>query len=249
MSKKKLPTPKEQQPVVVTVAIPCHDMCQSMWAYDLAGMLTYTVAALGDRIGIRILMIQNTYIQKAREELVVHALEQGTHYILFVDSDMRFPKESLVTLLAHDKDVVGVNYSTRGHPPQFVAISTRHVPDGEGRHRGEDHSLRSNRHPTFADSTGLEKVHAIGGGLNLLKAKIFEDLPRPWFSTISMPDGSVIGEDVHFCRQLEEAGIDVWLDQDLSKMIGHIGQMVFMTEHAEDMWHNQKEYTDGSNIV
>ena len=148
---KKLPTPKEQ-PVVITVAMPCHDMCQSLWAHDLAGMLTYTVACLGDKIGIRILMIQNTYIQKARENLVETALDQGTHYVLFVDSDMRFPKEALVTLLAHDVDVVGVNYSTRGFPPQFVAIKSRKIPE-EYLH-GSQHSLRANRHPTLADSTG-----------------------------------------------------------------------------------------------
>ena len=243
---KKLPTPKEQ-PVVITVAMPCHDMCQSLWAHDLAGMLTYTVACLGDKIGIRILMIQNTYIQKARENLVETALDQGTHYVLFVDSDMRFPKEALVTLLAHDVDVVGVNYSTRGYPAQFVAIKSRKIPE-EYLH-GSEHSLRANRHPTLADSTGLEKTHAVGGGLLLMKSQIFDDLPRPWFNTISMADGSVVGEDVHFCRLLEDAGIDVWLDQDLSQKIGHIGQMVFMAEHAEDMWNNQGEYEDGTDNV
>lgn len=221
-------------PIIITVAVPTHDMCQSLWAYDYANMLTYTMAMLGDQVGFRLLMVTNTYIQQARETLATLAVEAGSHYLLFVDSDMRFPQDALIRLLAHDKDVVAANYSTRGFPPQFVSLASREIAEGMK-------DLRANRLPTFDDSTGLEKAHAVGGGFTLIKAHIFQDLPKPWFNTVTVDNGTVIGEDVWFCRLLEDAGIDVWVDHDLSQSVGHIGNFTFETTHAAEIWRTQEE--------
>jgi hypothetical protein len=237
------PEAQKAEPIIITVAVPTHDMCQSLWAYDYANMLTYTIAMLGDRIGLRLVMVTNTYIQQARNQLAEVAVDEGSHYLLFIDSDMRFPKDALIRLLAHDVDVVGANYATRGFPPQFVAINTRTVPEA---HKGD---MRSNRLPTFDDSTGLERAHAIGGGLTLIKAKVFEHLPKPWYNTVSVDDGTVIGEDVWFCRLLEDAGIDVWVDHDLSKAVGHVGGFTFETTHAAEIWRTAEEAQNESGHV
>ena len=42
--------------------------------------------------------------------------------ILWVDTDMQFPEDALLRLLAHDKDIVGCNYRTRTPPYACAGI-------------------------------------------------------------------------------------------------------------------------------
>lgn len=230
----------EPQKTVITVCVPAHDRVHALWAHDFAGMMTYTAAAIGDRVAIRLSMMTNTYIQRARQELVEEALEKGTHYILFVDADMRFPKDALIRLLAREKPVVGINYSTRRVPSNFIALK-QEKPELGG--------FRSNRCPTFEDSTGLEKVWATGGGLLLLKATVFQNLPKPWFHLeYNDEDGSIVGEDVYFCRLLGEHGWDVFIDHDLSKMVCHMGDFDYKVIHAEEVWRMEEEQDESGHI-
>lgn len=234
-------TPKKK--LKISILIPTHDVVPALWANDLACMLAYTGEMVGEKVHIQLLMLTNTYIQQARNKLVAHALseEQPPDYLLFIDSDMRFPKDALFRALAHDKDVVAVNYSTRQSPAQYISIKERGYIGPVG-------DFRQNRLPTLEESTGLEKAHAVGGGFLLMKAHIFENLPYPWFHIEAKPGGEVVGEDVYFCRLLEDAGIDVWVDHDLSKMIGHIGQFIYKTEHAADVWSVMEEEYGPRNL-
>jgi glycosyltransferase involved in cell wall biosynthesis len=230
----------------IAVCVPTHDMVPALFANDLAGMLAYTADTVGDRVRVNLLMLTNTYIQQARNRLVRYALEHkhAPHYLLFIDSDMRFPKDALFRALAHDKDVVAANYPTRQSPTEFISIKHRGWPEG---HVMGD--LRGNRLPTLEESEGLEKAHAVGGGFLLLKAHIFDKLPQPWFHLEAKDGGvDVVGEDVYFCRLLEDAGIDVWVDHDLSKMVGHIGQFIYKTEHAADVWQVMEEQHGARHI-
>lgn len=231
----------------IAVCVPSHDSVPALFANDLASLFAYTASTVGDRVTMNLLMLTNTYIQQARNRLVHFALnhELTPHYILFIDSDMRFPKDALFRALAHDKDVVAANYATRQSPAEFVAIKTKGWPEG---HVPGD--LRGNRCLTGPESTGLEKVHAVGGGFLLLKAHIFEDLPQPYFHLEAKDGGcDVVGEDVYFCRLLEDAGIDVWVDHDLSKLVGHIGQFIYKNEHAADVWQVMEEQHESGHIL
>lgn len=230
----------------ISVCIPTHDMVPALFANDLAGMFAYTADMVGDRVKMNLLMLMNTYVQQARNRLVEYALaeEHRPDYILFIDSDMRFPKDALFRALAHDKDVVAANYSTRKSPAEFVGIATRNLP--EGRHPDD---LRKNRLPTLEESTGLEKADAVGGGFLLLKTHIFDDLPQPWFHIEAKPGTTdVVGEDVYFCRLLQEHGIEIWVDHDLSKMVGHIGSFIYKNEHAADVWQVMEEEYGARNL-
>lgn len=219
--------------IVITVCVPTHDTVKAFWAHDLAGMLTYTNSVLGERIVIRLLTMTNTYIHRARQELAEEALAGGTHYILWCDTDHRFPKDSLIRLLARDEPIVGINYSTRSIPPKFVAI--KEVGWKENHHEGE-------RLPTWEHSSGLEEVAAVGGGLLLMKAVCFEGLTKPWFYFEYDPDsGEHIGEDVYFCRKLTDAGWTILVDHDLSKLCVHIGDFDYKTTHAAEMWELEEE--------
>jgi ABC-type polar amino acid transport system ATPase subunit len=66
-------------------------------------------------------MVNGTLIADQREKLAMMALKHKADYMLFLDSDMRFPKNIANRLITHDKDIVACNYSTRRLPAKPVA--------------------------------------------------------------------------------------------------------------------------------
>jgi cellulose synthase/poly-beta-1,6-N-acetylglucosamine synthase-like glycosyltransferase len=162
--------------------------------------------------------VAGTLIADQRQKLVMMAIKQGADYILFLDSDMRFPSYLLERMLAHDKDIVACNYATRRLPVKTVAFSDF----------AELKCIYS------LDKTGLEEVDAVGMGAMLIKTEIFKKLPLPWFSISYLPSGNMyIGEDIYFCKLAQANGMKVYVDHDLSKDVRHIGVMEFTHDHAE----------------
>jgi hypothetical protein len=81
---------------------------------------------------------------------------------------------------------------------------------------------------------GLERVTAIGCGVMLVKRKVFEETPKPWFYFYELPGGKTLGEDVHFCIAAHDAGFETWVDHTLSQEIGHIGQYTYSWADYKD---------------
>ena len=48
-----------------------------------------------------------------RQQLVDQALDTSCTHIMWIDSDMKFPPDTLQILLSYKKDIVAGNYSTR----------------------------------------------------------------------------------------------------------------------------------------
>ncbi len=200
----------------VAVCVPARDMVHTAFAFDLARAVAFHTATCGDRV----LLFQSlgTLICNQRQELATEAIEAGADWILYLDSDMRFPKDVIRRLLAHGEPVVAANYATRRAPVQPVAF----------RHAG-----LCDRVPTGPDSSGLEAVFAVGMGVFMVKADVFERLPLPWFQIGWAPGlGDFVGEDLHFCRLLGDHGIPVLIDHDLSKEIRHLGGFEYELNHA-----------------
>jgi hypothetical protein len=36
-----------------------------------------------------------------------------------------------------------------------------------------------------------------------------------------------MGEDIYFCFKAREAGFDIWLEQDISKQVAHVGTRAY----------------------
>ena len=214
----------------IAICIPAHDTIPTMFAYDLAGMTMQmgagpVAAGAIERLGINFLT--GTYIHRARQELAEAVLANGADYLLWIDADMRFPRDALVRLLVHDKSIVGINYANRAVPPDFTAIKRVATgPDNLGE-----------RCITGPDSTGLEEVEGLGGGLMLVKAEVYRALPdpreKPWFWYEWQADiQTQVGEDIYFSKLAREAGFSLFVDHDLSQDCAHIGQIEYMVEHA-----------------
>lgn len=218
-------------PLQIIILIPAHST-EAKFTYDLAQLCIYTAMSLppdeGNSLGL--FMVPGTYVHSARQELAELALaREGVTHVLWLDADMRFPADTIIRLLEHNKNVVGVNYSKRTIPPDYVAI--KHLPENNG---GVGVKC-----VTTADSTGLEEVDAIGMGIVLMTASAFNGLPDPkekgnrWFWFEQLDEGKQIGEDVYFCQMLKKHGQKIYVDHDLSKVCSHIGGFEYRCAHAE----------------
>lgn len=185
-------------------------------AFDLAVLAAYDARHRDGEIAIY--SLAGTLIFDQREKLAKNALDEGCDYILWIDADMRFPKDTIERLLAHDKPICGVNATTRTFPTKPTAKNLK-----------VDIEAKTNQWIPIVSKgkTGLEKVTSIGCGVMLVKREVFENTPAPWFWFYQIPGNRVLGEDVHFCVAAQDAGYETWVDHDLSNQIGHIGQYTF----------------------
>lgn len=158
--------------------------------------------------------VASTYIHVGREWFLEASRKQGATHVLWLDTDMSFPAETAIRLAMHEQPIVGCNYVVRQASGLFTA------------QRGDD------RVPTHDDSTGLEAVDAIGFGVVLMRTDMVAALERPWFRHGLNAQGGDIGEDIMFCRALRAAGHTIYIDHDLSKEIGHVGQHTYSTVAA-----------------
>lgn len=202
-------------PLRVAVAVPTGDQLAAGFAYDLARMMTVTAAQRRD-VELRLFMARDSILPRGRHSLVVAALEADCTHVLFLDSDMRFPKDSLVRLLAHAEPVVGVNYTRRRFPLDPVAS------DGDGA-------------PVYVEegAEGLAAVAQTGFGVMLVDLDVFRQIPAPWFQIgYAKATGDYAGEDVYFCALVREHGLSVLVDNTLSREVSHLGEMEFRSDHA-----------------
>ena len=201
----------------VGICIPSRGDMDVGTGFDLAIMSAYD-ARFREGGELAIYSVAGTLIFDQREKLVQHALDGGCDYILFIDSDMRFPKNTIDRLLKHDKPIVGVNATTRTVPVKPTAKQLE-----------VDVEKKENYwYPVISKGkTGIEQITAIGCGVMLVKAEVFRNTPQPWFWFYQIPGGKTLGEDVHFCVAAADAGYETWVDHDLSQEIGHVGQYTY----------------------
>lgn len=182
------------------ICTPARDTVQATFTADLVALLKYSPEA-------KWMLCQGSYIPNNRIKLVHTAMEAGASYILFIDSDMRFPPDTIGRLLKADKDIVGANCKQRS--------------------QNEWTARKNGKFINSTDQKGLEEVDTLGFGVTLIDMKVFK-IPEPWFA---MPyhtqDKKLIGEDVYFCTVAKEQGFKIWIDHDLSQEVKHTGTVEF----------------------
>lgn len=176
-------------------------------------------------IGIKVFNRRGSNLLALRQGLVEQCIEQQCTHILFLDSDMYFPPMLLHMLARHRRRIVTCNCATKAIPSSATA-------------RLKDGTEAGKVLYTTEDTKQLVKVWRVGTGVMLINLKVFKDLPKPWFNFTYMgaeaADGKTWhGEDWHLCRLLEKAGIDIFVDQEASWLIGHIGSFIYSHTEVE----------------
>ncbi|MCW3657549.1 glycosyltransferase [Burkholderia cenocepacia] len=200
----------------VGVCIPSGDMVHADFAMSLAAL------AFTTRHPIALLNAKGSLVVTNRNTLVDQAAQLDCEWLLFLDSDLVFPRDTVARLIAHDKDIVGATYCKRVPPYEVL-----------GR------TLTGER---LEAASGLVEVAGLPTGCLLVRRSVFDALCRPYFRTPAHEDGDVDGmpahiegEDYYFCRVAREAGFSVWLDVDLTMQLGHIGQQIFAIPTHEEV--------------
>lgn len=197
----------------VGVCVPARDEVHTSFAFDFAKMTAHdaSVRCRDGKGGLQLYTMSGTLIFDQRERLAETALKEGCDVVLFIDSDMRFPADTIDILLNRNVGICGVNAVTRRKP--CMPTAKQLIKDDKG-HRWINVDSRN--------KTGVEIVTSLGFGVTMIKKEVFKKVPKKWFEAGWGATG-VIGEDVYFCVKAGDHGFDSFVDHDLSKHIGHIG--------------------------
>lgn len=200
----------------IAVCVPAGNQVQTGFAFDLARMMAFTAA--NSELELRLFFSQGCAVAAQRNSLVEQALATDATHVLWLDSDMRFPRETLLHLLGRQVPFVGANYATRTMPVSTVAFT-----DEKG-------AARLQTKPT---DSGVVPVHATGFGVALEDTAALRRLTAPHFDVQwSKESLQFTDECVYHCRQLAAAGVDILVDHDLSKHVHHVGSFEFRHAHA-----------------
>ena len=136
-------------------------------------------------------------------------------YMMWIDSDIRFNNELFQKLIDADKDVVSGWYAQ----PQDSGDGGMYTPVVET--MSEEFFLQHGTYQfltteDFKNRTDLMKVEYTGFGWILIKNGVFEKIEYPWFApkliNLSEDIRDVCSEDVAFCQDVKNSGIEIWVD-------------------------------------
>lgn len=220
----------------------CHPYYRQ-WEGETAGCCELLMLRSAGHAHIAPLHCSGAYVEANRNAIVKLALQTGIDFdwLLWIDTDMIFPAETLIRLLAEEplrryrdmpdgwtghKDIVGANYRVRTPPYGFAA----HYYDG-----GDSHICEP----------GLWPMKHLPTGLLLTRFDIYRKMPYPWF-----PPGDEFHkrDDVAFCHQALELGYEIWCDHDLTFEVRHIAKQEIPWFTAEQEIRRKMTPVDGAQL-
>lgn len=179
----------------ILVAVPCFDQLYADFAFSLVALVAYGKATY------RVQDCRGSDIVGARNAAAVMAIEEGFTHLMFIDSDMAFPPDTVERLLAHGKPVVGATYIRRCEPYNLLGLVAE---------KWEDKPL-------------VEALELPTGCL-LINVSALKKVGWPYFAfEYGDNPGERIGEDIWFCRKWRETGGKIYCDAVLTRQLGHIG--------------------------
>lgn len=191
----------------VLIAVPCMDMVSARFAQCLATLKKV------DHCVVSFLI--NSLVYDSRNKLAEYAVKGEFDYIMWLDSDMVFPPNTLEHMMnvldEHPEiDILSSLYFRRGAPFSPVAFDELSVND-----RGECHFVDMKEIPTE-----LREIAGCGFGCVLMHTDCLFDLAgkygnNTWFT----PMGNV-GEDCSFCIRARNEDYKIYCDPTLK--IGHM---------------------------
>lgn len=194
----------------LAVCIPVRDTLHSAHALCLAEMVKLNTQ---NNIDTHVFMDASTILLTQREHLATEALNLGSEYTLWLDSDITFPSSIAMRLMSHNEPLVACNYIRRQLPAKGVAYEV--IGDWQN--------------PlSFDIEDELVDVQGVGMGCMLMKTEILTKIQKPWFEFGWSPDSNdFLGEDMLFCQKATKAGHTVKIDTALSHELRHLGTWAF----------------------
>lgn len=166
-------------------------------------------------VPITIINAESSLNMVNRNYAVAEAPKQGCTHVLFLDSDMVFPADTLLRLLDAERDIVGALYARRVHP--HATLGRLVDPDPTG---------------------GIAEAVEMGIGCVLIRLSVFDKLERPYFRCPAVYEGSpelagfdltgiemgeIMDDSIWFSKAARRAGLKLWIDTELTLEVGHTG--------------------------
>ena len=192
------------------IAIPCMDQVAVQFCQSLAVLNKAGDVGIGFKVG--------SLITESREYLALQAIESGADYVMWFDSDMTFPPDTLQRMQKHMKtyDIVSGIYFRRTPPYTPVLHKTLDIKeDGEGGYTAtfsdyEDYPLNS-----------VFEVEGIGFGCVMMKTDVLRAVIMEYGTAFAMMGKN--GEDCSFSQRVRNLGYHIMCDSSLK--CGHVGHL------------------------
>lgn len=213
----------------LALCIPSNGEWKADFGFCLAQLCVYCSSALffeGEQREVLFIDKRTSNLPRSRQECLEDALMQDCTHALFIDTDQTFPMDTAHRLLRWGKPVVACNIPLKVLPsyPTARARGGSHNPFGS--------PIYSNGNQKM----GLEKVWRVGSGIMMIDLAIMANIPKPWFEIrYSEKHAQFVGEDWHFVKCVEDAGHDVFIDHELSRLVGHVGSFQYTHAHIPNM--------------
>jgi len=230
------PQPQQQpgQPfdfskVHLHIGIPCYGGMVS--EPTMTSFLRFTLLASQAKLNWSLdTMVNESLVTRARNNLMAKMMSNAdaTHF-MFIDADIRFQPESILQMLAYDKDVIGGLYPKKALPVNYVI----------------------NLKPQTKIQGDIFTVDTMGTGFLMFKRPVYEKLIAAHPECKYVDDvglgkqyepmmysifdckiderGHYLSEDWLFCRRWQELGGEIWAHSKV--LLNHVGHY----EYAGDL--------------
>lgn len=170
----------------------------------------------GEIDGFNIRCRGSSLLPAGRQSLLDEALASDSTHILWIDDDTKFPSEVVDCFLSRNVDYIAANMLRK----TIEFCPTAQDVDGN-----------------LIDSTyktGIEEVSWVGLGLCMINLDSIRKIPSPHFEVVWLKEkNKYLGEDMYLCEKLRQAGIKMYVDHDVSKAVGHIGDYTYQFQTLE----------------
>jgi hypothetical protein len=182
---------------------------------------------------IPIMLINESILPMARNELFKIAYDEKVDCMVFIDSDELWDPQALLEVINSKYDVVGLPVVSKTDEPGKFNVVIKDIKDIE------------------RDSNNHIKVDGIGTGFLKISRKAIKSLWESNESTFfrskelkniceyCVDENGFIGEDINLCRKLRELNFDIWVN--INHTCGHVGDKVWFGNFSEFLDHVTSE--------
>jgi hypothetical protein len=157
-------------------------------------------------------------VEQVRNLIASWIINNHYDYLFAVDSEIAFPSDTLIRLLAHNVDMISGTYIQRTPGSQNVELS-RTATDG------------SISYIPYSEirGKGLIRIDGCGFGCVLIKNNVFNSIPYPHFVYKPAANNETnLSEDMYFCKQVTDRGMSIWADTNIK--CDYVGSTIFRVE-------------------
>lgn len=153
----------------------------------------------------------------ARNEMVAEAREGDITHVFTLDADTVPPPDTILRLLAHDRDIIAGVYPLFVGGKKCWSFSVD-IPMCEGKYLNlkEPNCIYMPVDQPLQSYQKLPRkpfrVTALSGSTVLIKKNVFDKLSKPWYRTLRSGKDVLMGHDFFFSNRAKEAGFKLWVD-------------------------------------